>query len=552
MGIFVPVVKDISLYREIVKNMVNPLEVLREAISNCVDAEAKNIFIKIYRNEKGKFSLDIEDDGVGMDEDEIKTFFNLGDSKKGEKNIGEKGLGTKIFFRCDSLSVETHKLNYKSIYAFMESPWKSLKEERLPEYSLEFTEEKVYKSGTKIKIENYLINNPEKLFNFYVVKDYILWFTAAGSFKNIFANFVELNSYVKNMQIAPRIFINDEILGIKEEVAGTHQFFQPQENPKEDESEKIYKKSVNYCRHFGPYHRSTNINGEYVSFQLYGTISGINCRKEISRLKAGERYKTRFGIYLAKDFIPVLKSNLIQNKNFHHFHLLLNSQNFDLTADRNNICNRDSEKVKWIFDNAKRIINEDIIPLAENGYFKLRKEEEIEYLIDTKTANLNKRLKTYDELENITIKDIALRKIPDNEDQTALLFAILLSNSKYKQKIRYIDSILHYATNSTTDLICLDKEENVVLVEIEFLLSNIFKHEHPFKTFDYIVCWKIDIKEKSRKFLIDGIELELCTENGEHYLRYLNNNKIKIIEISNILNNILEENGVNHEKYIEI
>lgn len=85
MEIFVPVVKDISLYREIVKNMVNPLEVLREAISNCVDAEAKNIFIKIYRNENGKFSLDIEDDGVGMDEDEIKTFLNLGDFKKGEK-----------------------------------------------------------------------------------------------------------------------------------------------------------------------------------------------------------------------------------------------------------------------------------------------------------------------------------------------------------------------------------------------------------------------------------------------------------------------------------
>lgn len=55
MEVLKPLVKDISLFKEIVKNLVNPLEVTREAVSNSIDAEAKNINIDIFRNEKGIF-----------------------------------------------------------------------------------------------------------------------------------------------------------------------------------------------------------------------------------------------------------------------------------------------------------------------------------------------------------------------------------------------------------------------------------------------------------------------------------------------------------------
>jgi hypothetical protein len=77
---------------------------------------------------------------------------------------------------------------------------------------------------------------------------------------------------IKNIQIAPRIFLNDKILGLEAEIAGTHHFSSPQEIPEEDIEEPVYKKSVNYCRHFGPFHRETNINGEFVSVQIYGTV----------------------------------------------------------------------------------------------------------------------------------------------------------------------------------------------------------------------------------------------------------------------------------------
>ncbi|GKU27552.1 hypothetical protein CFOLD11_43790 [Clostridium folliculivorans] len=535
----IPLVKDASLYKEIAKNIVNPLEVPREAISNSIDAEAKNINIELYRNNEGLFCIDFIDDGIGMGRNEMERFFNLGDSCKDTRNIGEKGLGTKIFFRSKRITVISQKENSERTIAVMDDPWENLSNGKVPVYTIDNDAPIVGNDGTSVKIEGYLIDNPEKYFNFYTLKDYILWFTAGGSFKNLFATYSELNRYVKNMQVAPRIFINDKIQQVREEIGGTHHFYPPQENPKEDEHEKVYRKSVNYCRHFGPYHRSTNINGEYVSFQMYGTVSGVNCRKSICKLRHSERLKNRFGVYLAKDFIPVTKkSSLITNPNYHHFHLVVNSQNFELTADRNNISNQDDPKVKWILSSAKKIIDEDILPIAESVYFKMRKEEECQAQIQDKNLALKNRLINFSKLQGLNIDDIPIKKVPDNESQVALLLTSLLSNNKFKQHIKYIDSIAHYSQHSTTDLICINNEGNPLLVEMEFLLSNIFKHDHPYETFDCIVCWKIDIEVNEKKKLIDGTELKLICERERWLLKFGADKIIPIIELSDVIREV--------------
>lgn len=143
-------------------------------------------------------------------------------------------LGTKIFFKSKKITVITQKNNSKRLIAQMKEPWYFLNNNEIPTYTIKSEESIVGKDGTKIIIEGYLVDNPEKYYNLETIRDYILWFTAGGSFKNIFATYPELNCYVKNMQIAPRIFINDCILDVREEIAGAHQFFQPQENPNAD------------------------------------------------------------------------------------------------------------------------------------------------------------------------------------------------------------------------------------------------------------------------------------------------------------------------------
>lgn len=500
MEFFTPRVRDISLFKEIAQNLVNPLEVIREAISNSHDAEAKTISIIISRNSAGVFILEIQDDGKGINLPNIHRFFNLGDSTKTKPGIGEKGLGTKTFFKSEFIRIYTQTKNNEAYEIKMDNPWRNLCNNNLPQYMINSVNPTPGKGGTNIIIGGYVVDNPEKYFNIETIKDYIVWFTAAGSFKTHFVNYPELNNYVYNMQIAPRIFLDDKILGVKEEVSGIHPFYPPQENPKEDSSEMIYKRSINYCRHFGPFHRATNINGQYVSLQMYGTVSGLNCRRNIVRLRQGETIKSRFGIYLAKDFIPFTKrNNLIKDPIYHHFDIHINSQAFELTADRNNLSNEDDPQVKWVLDESKKIINEEIIPIAESGYFRLRKIEEIEYGIAEKKHKLCNRLEIFDKMDNLDIRGFAIEKRPDNESQVALLFTALISNDIFKEHMKYIDRIGHYSHQSTTDMICIDNKNKNVLVEIEYKLSNLFKHDHPYETFDYVVCWDVDLDVNEKK-----------------------------------------------------
>lgn len=201
--------------------------------------------------------------------------------------------------------------------------------------------------------------------------------------------------------------------------------------------------------------------------------------------------------------------------------------------------------MKWILSNAKKIIDEDILPIADSVYFKIRKEEECQAQIQDKNIALKNRMANFPKLQGLNIEDIPIKKIPDNESQVALLLASLLSNSRFKQYINYIDSIAHYSQHSTTDLICIGNEGTPLLVEMEFLLSNIFKHDHPYETFDCIVCWKVDIEVNEKKKLVDGTELKLICEKEKWLLKYGADKVIPIIELSSIIKEVKDFKSIN-------
>lgn len=84
---FKPCVCDIALFKEIALNVVNPLEIIREAISNSVDAESLNIDVIIDKNDKCDLVISIKDNGKGMDLEHIHKFFDLGHSIKNKGGI---------------------------------------------------------------------------------------------------------------------------------------------------------------------------------------------------------------------------------------------------------------------------------------------------------------------------------------------------------------------------------------------------------------------------------------------------------------------------------
>src|SRR5215471_12583832 len=96
-----PQVNSEAEFLEIASDFGNPLEIVREAISNSVDAQAKNITIAFTVEEvdgAATLVITIEDDGYGMTRDVLaRDFWGLGysTSRDDRTKIGEKGHGTK-------------------------------------------------------------------------------------------------------------------------------------------------------------------------------------------------------------------------------------------------------------------------------------------------------------------------------------------------------------------------------------------------------------------------------------------------------------------------
>src|SRR5689334_23128164 len=95
-----PKVDQTQEFIEIANDFSNPLDLVREGLSNAFDAGAKNIEISFnVISESGESILEIiiKDDGSGMNEIGLQSFFDLGNSlsRGDDEKIGEKGHGTK-------------------------------------------------------------------------------------------------------------------------------------------------------------------------------------------------------------------------------------------------------------------------------------------------------------------------------------------------------------------------------------------------------------------------------------------------------------------------
>ena len=180
-----PKVNSSQEFMEIAQDFSNPLDLVRESISNAFDAKAKRIVmdfsvVDLYGEKSLK--IEIEDDGTGMDLNGLQSFFDLGNSLRLDdpEAIGEKGHGTKVYFNSNKIEVYS-VMHGKKYHAIMDSPKKRLYEHEMPTVDVEICEiDKDEESGTRVIIYGYNNNRREK-FTHQQLKDYILWFTKFGS-----------------------------------------------------------------------------------------------------------------------------------------------------------------------------------------------------------------------------------------------------------------------------------------------------------------------------------------------------------------------------------
>lgn len=184
-----PKVDETQEFIEIANDFSNPLDLVREAISNSYDAQATDISIAfnvIKQYGESILEITLNDNGAGMSSDELQNFFDLGNSTRREDSsaIGDKGYGTKVYFNSRKIEVRTSMGN-SGLHAVMDDPFRKLHDREIP--TVHVTSLTDFPRGTEIRILGYNNNRRDKVTH-YILKDYISWFTKHGSIENQFSD----------------------------------------------------------------------------------------------------------------------------------------------------------------------------------------------------------------------------------------------------------------------------------------------------------------------------------------------------------------------------
>ncbi|HDR4895650.1 ATP-binding protein [Bacillus cereus] len=366
-----------------------------------------------YSKKDDSINITFKDNGTGISKKDIEYYiFGLGNSTKlnAKGYIGNKGVGTLLFLKSKSLTV-TSFVNGKGARQKWINPYKSLVEFRNNNSSKDLTREDlgiqdaediVYKgeqNGTIIHIEGFLHRNPLE-YHHENLTDFTRWFTKMGSFEKdiktdenrpftvnlkglLFQEVRDLgtlntdeaietgyDSYINKRQIATRekfqeiqygfpfpplsdeeeLILDTQLLGMdstqieKELKKNLVIKFTSNNSDFNDLLSFTYRDSLD---------KQQDATIEFVVFRIGENIRNKHNTmiKRLTNQLPSYKYlvSERYGIYLAKDYIPVqlINSDLQSIGGGGHgktqYLGFFNCQNIDLTIDRTGAATIDEE-----------------------------------------------------------------------------------------------------------------------------------------------------------------------------------------------------------------
>ena len=494
----IPKVDTSREFIEIAMDFANPLDLVREAISNSFDAGATKIrliFSVIDDCGEKKLKIEIADNGHGMDVDGLQSFFDLGNSlrRSDENAIGEKGHGTKVYFNSAQIEVFTIKDGIK-YHALMKEPNRKLHNHEMPEVEVDIAEMTSEPTGTVIYILGYNNNRRDK-FTHAQLKDYILWFTKFGSVEREFG-------------IDKNIGVELELKGVDEDSAEKLSFGHIFPAESKSVSKLFDKYSMDapkrYCKKFI---KSGNLrNLPEIKYQAVFYVEGLKVRYEYNPMirhsgysapQGGYTIQERYGLWLCKDFMLIQRKNEWINtkgSEYTKFHAFINCQNLRLTANRGSVENTPSEIMQDLQEVVSDIYEEitsgndwdDLNWLEEEvGAFRTSKKEEDEF---------KRRIDAINRTAVAEFKGLHLVA----PRQEIGVFSLFIQVSNYAPSI-FPFTIVDYDTHVGIDAIAKAndptpiKESKIYYVEFKRLLTKDFNHS--FKNLHSIVCWDINLKD---------------------------------------------------------
>lgn len=535
-----PRVNEAREFLEIAKDFKDPKELIREALSNSWDAGSSHVAIKfdlarISGTRRKKIIVEIIDDGEGMsseqravvDSSEIEGFFNLGDSYKPHGSIGSKGHGTKIYYKSEGIEVDTWKAG-RHIHAETEvEPWDALNRGIVPTYQYEETDDASGK-GTKIRVNGFQAKQSD-FKSLDKLTEYVQWYTVLGSYGNYFGSPRSMSLELKPADSYSSITI-------------PYGFRFP------DEQLDLSQGTENACKVFGPetIDCGETEDGKPVQIQMVGALLGETHRDIVPHTYS------HMGLWFSKDYIRIERNNeLLENvfKGQYYYRALLlfvNCQQFDLTANRNNIRN-DQEEYDLAVSGVKefcRKIKEDEFVIS---YFRskrtedeAKKKEGDEKQREDRSNHAielrRKRINLYKGRSNMPFKGVKSGPIkePSSEAETALLLQAMISSNHPG-----IDfTIGDYSTSRGVDLIVetMDKEiPSLKWVELVSSLEKLYRWSHPPEGYHIIVCYELGKVMEEQEFP-DGTKSKLVSkETPGRYALLVGSETIDVYVLREIL-----------------
>ena len=554
----IPEVNSSREFHEIVNDFGEPLEIVREAISNAIDWNASFIQIKFeVKQYKGLNRLFITflDDGEGMKREVIsKDFWGLGfsNSRSDKTKVGEKGHGTKIFLRSEKVEVQTKGAD-GAFEAICEEPLAALSDGKLHEpyienrdLTLTFKDEEL-PHGTKITIIGYNDNNKSKYIQS-IVRDYILWFTKAGS--------IEIEFNIRNNENF-KIFLQCLDCEEEEEIKFGHVF--PNENYDTDKLIDTYEsEAANYFVKKFKYEKRLE-NSPHIKYQSLYCIEGDEIKRMTNPMishrgnksKGTYRVSDRYGIWICKDFIPITRKNEWINSfgtgsnAFVMIHGFVNCQDLLLTANRGDISNTDPKILEELEEEIRKEIEDIDIELKTNGVYYLREQQQIDKSFRQEKTEFERRIKEIQGKKFFEIDGLQICE-PRNESE---VFGLLIKLCTIKPDL--FDFIpLDYNTSRGIDIIArtIDadniREGEHAYIELKYILRSDFNHA--FQFLRWIVCWDFSPKvNEETEFTGLAEENDIrklktyVDENGNnlYFLEGLKKaTKVEVIKLKELLN----------------
>lgn len=492
--IITPKVNETQEFIEIANDFSNPLDLVREAISNAYDAKCSEIEISfevIKQYGESILKIILKDNGSGMTPDQLQSFFDLGNSTRRDDvdAIGEKGHGTKVYFNSKKIEVLTSN-GVHGFEAIMEEPFKKLFDRKIP--TVNVTSKSEIDKGTKITIYGYNNNRRDK-FTHPILKDYIIWFTKHGSVENQFS---EPSNNV-------RLFLQGLDENSFEEINQGHYFPEDSKNinklldnymvkAPDHYSKKIIKSGA--LKNFPEikYEAIFGLEGRYIKYEYNPMLR----RPGYSAPEGAYTIQERYGVWVCKDYMPIQRKNewiTFKGSEYTKFHAFVNCQDLRLTANRGSVDNTPSEILHDLKDEVRKIYD-SIVKSDEWTSMEWLEEEASAYQTTEKEKkNFDWRISKINRA-NIAIYNGITLVEPERESG---VFSIFLMLSQMDETI-FPFHIIDYDTHDGIDVIAKGDKKTPIssakLFYVEFKRTLASGFNHSFENLHNVVCWDTEIK----------------------------------------------------------